>query len=186
MSQYADDAHRSQAEAFMLELGRFAIEFERVCEAMRLTAISIFHSEGLKHQGLAQVVIGDTASAELQQLVGALFAELRARFSDEDRKAVKNLLKEVKELTERRNDVLHSAWHLGNAAREVELMAIAIRPTTAQNKGAVAEHHGLTTSFLCELSERSRRLQLLLARLSPASSAKGSLLRLNSPNRNEA
>lgn len=165
MTQYADDVHRAQAEAFMLEIGRFAIEFERVCEAMRYTAIAIFYAEGLRHQGLAEVVIGDTASADLQQLVGALFSELRAKFNDDDRKAVKNLLKDVKELTERRNEVLHSAWRLGSAAREFEMMAVATRPTTAQNKGAVPQSHGLTTGFLVELSERARRIQLLLDKL---------------------
>lgn len=165
MSPYKDDAHRAQAEEFMLELGRFAIEFERVCEAMRHTVMAIFHSEGLTHQGLSQVVIGDKASAELQLLVGALFSELRAGFDDGDRKAVRGLLKEVKELTEQRNDVLHTAWHLGEGAREFELMAVAIRPTAGQTKGAVHEHHGLTASYLRELSERAMKLQVLLARL---------------------
>jgi len=164
-SPYADDEHRAQAEEFMLELGRFAIEFERVCEAMGHTVLSIFHSEGLKHQGLAQVVIGGKASAELQVLVGALFSELRARFTGEDRTAVRKLLSDVKDLTERRNDVLHTAWQLGTAAREFELMAVAIRPTTAQTKGAVPKLHGLSASYLRTLSQRARELQVYISRV---------------------
>ena len=87
-SEFADDEHRTQAEEFMLELGRFAVAFERVCEAMRHTVLLIFQSEGLQHEGLAQVVIGDKGSAELQLLVGALFTELRSRTDDADQMAV--------------------------------------------------------------------------------------------------
>ena len=173
MSQYKDDAHRAQAEEFMLELGRFAIEFERVCEAMRHTTIIIFHSEGLKHQGLSQVVIGGKASAELQVLVGALFSELRARFDDDDRKAVRLVLKDIKELTESRNEVLHTAWQFGQGTREFEMRAVAIRPTTAQNKGAVPEPHGLTPSYLRELSQFAKKQQVMLARLQPCILQKG-------------
>ena len=157
----------------MLELGHFAIEFERVCEAMRYAVIVIFHSEGLKHQGLSQVVIGGKASAELQVLLGALFSELRTRFDNDDRKAVRLVLKEVKDLTERRNQVLHTAWHFGVGAREFELMAVAIRPATAQNKGAVPEHHGMTPSYLRELSQFAKKQQVMLARLQTCILQKG-------------
>lgn len=70
----------------------------------------IFQSEGLKHQGLSQVIIGDKGSAELQVMLGALVAELYARTDDEDRLAVHNLLGEVMALTEQRNVVILSAW----------------------------------------------------------------------------
>lgn len=73
LSEFANDEHRAQAEEFLLEHGRFCIAFERVCEAMRYAILWIFQSEGLKHQGLAQVVIGDKSSAELQVILGALF-----------------------------------------------------------------------------------------------------------------
>ena len=70
-SEFADHKHRAQAEELLLELGRFAVAFERVCEGMRHAVLCIFESEGLLHQRLAQVVIGDKASAELQVLLGA-------------------------------------------------------------------------------------------------------------------
>jgi len=79
VSEFSGEKHRAQADEFMLELGRFGIAFERVCEGMRSVILDIFRSEGLKHQGLSQVVVGDKASAELQVLLGALFSELRAR-----------------------------------------------------------------------------------------------------------
>ena len=165
LSEFADEQHRVQAEEFLLDFGRFAIAFERVCEGMRYAVLAIFKSEGLKHQGLSQVVIGDKASAELQLLLGALFSELGHRTDDADIKAVQAMLKEVKELTEARNVVIHSAWRFGNNAAFAELYATSIRPRTKQNKGAVPEVQGISASYLRELIQRSTELQVKLQRL---------------------
>ena len=164
-SEFADDKHQAQAEEFLLEVGRFAVAFERVCEAMRINIQFIFQSEGLTHRGLSQVVIGDKASAELQILLGALFSELRAKNDDEDRKAVQSLLNEVISLTEKRNLVLHSAWRFGKNAAYAELYATTIRPRTKQKKGAVPELHGLSASYLRELTKEATSLQARLQRL---------------------
>jgi hypothetical protein len=164
-SEFADDQHQAQAEEFMLEFGRFGIAFERVCEGMRSAIIDIFHSEGLKHQGLSQVVIGDKASAELQVLLGALFTELRARTDEDDQKAVRELLKEVKELTEARNTVIHSAWQFGRNAAFAEMYATSVRPRTKQTKGAVPELHGVSANYLRQLTDRCKQLQIQLRRV---------------------
>lgn len=149
----------------MLELGRFGIAFERVCEGMRSVILDIFQSEGLKHQGLSQVVVGDKGSAELQILLGALFTELRSRTDDTDQKAVRDLLKEVKELTEARNMVIHSAWQFGRNAAFAEMYATSIRPRTKQTKGAVPELHGLSASYLRALTETCKKLQVQFRRV---------------------
>jgi len=166
-SEFADDKHRAQAEALLLEIGRFAVAFERMCEAMRNVIMLIFYTEGLANPGLAQVVVGDKASAELQVLLGALFAELRARYDDEDRRVVQSLLKEVKELTEERNIVIHSAWQFGRNSAFAELYATTVRPRTKQNKGAVPELHGLSAKYIRELTGRCKAAQVKLQRLEP-------------------
>jgi len=172
-SEFSDDEHKAQAEELLLELGRFGVAFERVCEGMRHAVLSIFHSEGLQHQGLAQVVIGDKASAELQVLLGALFSELRSRADEADMKAVQALLKDVKELTEERNVVIHSAWRFGQNAAFAELYATTIRPRTKQTKGAVPEVHGISAQYLRRLTKRSSALQVKLHRLQYALLQKG-------------
>lgn len=164
-SEFADDDHRVQAEEFMRELGRFAIAFERMCEAMRHTVLYILQSEGLAHQGLGQVVIGDKGSGELQLLVGALFTELRSRTDATDQKAVQAVLKEVDSLTEARNLVVHGAWRFGKNAAYAEFYANTIRPRTKKTKGAVPELHGVSAPYLRELTERSKALQVKLQRL---------------------
>lgn len=164
-SEFADDEHRAQAEELLLELGRFAVAFERVCEAMRQAIVMIFRSEGLTHQNLAGVIVGDKASAELQVLLGALFSELRARNDAADFKAVHDLLRDVKQLTEERNTVIHTAWRFGNSATIGELYASAIRPRTKQKQGAVDEVWGMSASYLRRLICRSVELQAKLQRL---------------------
>lgn len=164
-SEFSCDKHRAQAEELLLDLGRFAVAFERMCEAMRDAIIVIFQSEGLQHQGLAQVVIGDKGSGELQILLGALFAELRTQTDVEDQKAVQSVLKEVKTLTEERNVVIHSAWRFGQNAVFAGLNATTIRPRSKQSKGAVPEIHGISASYLRQLTERSNVLQVKLQRI---------------------
>ncbi|WP_147328312.1 hypothetical protein [Duganella sp. BJB475] len=164
-SEFADDKHRQQAEELLLEHGRFCVAFERVCEAMRHSIILIFLSQGLTHEGLAQVVIGDKGSAELQILLGALFSELRSTYNDSDNRAVQGLLREVMDLTEARNLVIHSAWRFGKNAAFAELYATTIRPRTKQKKGAVPEIHGVSAKYLCELTACANALELKLKKL---------------------
>lgn len=164
-SEFANSEHRTQAEEFLLELGRFAVAFERVCEGMRNVILTIFHSEGLKHQGLSQVVVGEKTSAELQVLLGALFAELRSRTDEEDRKAVHGLIMDVKNLTEQRNRVIHSAWRFGSNAAFAELYATAIRHRAKLKRGAVPEIQGLSAQYLRELVAKATALQVKLGRL---------------------
>ena len=168
VSEFSSVEHRAQAEELLLEFGRFGVAFERVCEGMRHAILLIFVSEGLQNQGLAQVVIGDKASAELQVLLGALFVELRARTDDADSKAVQTLLKEVKALTEERNVVIHSAWRFGNSAAYSELYATTVRPRTKQNKGAIPEIHGISAQYLRQLTGRSNTLETELGSLRDA------------------
>lgn len=113
---------------------------------------------------MEQVIIGDTSSAELQVLLGALCSHL-PELDAADSAAVKALLKDIKELTEQRNVVVHSAWCFGSAASEIDLHAVVIRQRTKQNTGAVPEIHGLSASYLDELGMKLTAVQVKLHRL---------------------
>lgn len=164
-SEFRNDAHRAQAEELLLELGSFIVAFERVCECMRSTIIQIFHSEGLQHQGLSQVIVGDKASAELQILLGALFSELSTTTDTADQQAVHDLLAEIKKLTGVRNRVAHSAWRFGNNAAMGELYATSNRPRTKQKMGAVSELQGISAQYLRSLTKSASAIQVKLQRL---------------------
>jgi hypothetical protein len=163
-SEYNDDNHREQAEEILLTFARFTVQFEIVCEAMRMAIMFALRSQGLKNQGMEQVIVGDTVSSELQLLLGALCSHIPG-WDDADRLAVKQLLKEVKVLTEERNVVVHSAWRFGDAASEAKLVAVAIRQRTKQNSGAAADVQGVSASYLESLIHRLKACQILLHRL---------------------
>jgi|TARA_Y100001933_G_scaffold248776_1_gene283069 hypothetical protein len=165
-NEYADDEHQKQAEEFIMELGRFVLSFERVCDAMRYIIMFMLRDQGLSNQRMEQVLVGDKAAAELQILLGALFCELPNQDAD-DKKAVKVLLSDIKSMTEIRNVLLHCSWSLGTsaAADDKELHAATVRYRAKQNSGAGTEVRGYTASYVREQSKELTRIQVLLGRL---------------------
>lgn len=164
IKEFADENHQSQAEEFIMELGKFVLAFERVCDAMRYLIMFSLRSQGLKNQGIEQVIVGDKAAAALQVLFGAIYCELPEQ-DELDRKCVKDLLNDFKEITEKRNILLHSSWNLGSGAADPELYAATIRYRAKQNSGSGAEVHGYSASYIRDLSNQLKRIQVLLQRL---------------------
>lgn len=164
IKEFADEKHQNQAEEFIMELGKFVLAFERVCDAMRYLAMFMLRSQGLKNHGMEQVVVGDKAAAELQVLLGAIYCELPGQ-DKADRKCVKEFLKDFKEITKKRNILLHSSWNLGNTSAEKELYAATLRFRAKQNGGSDAEVHGYSASYIRDLSDQLKRIQVLAQRL---------------------
>lgn len=170
--KYADESHKAQAEEFIFELGAFVLAFERMCDVMRYNIMFMLREQGLKNQGMEQAIVGDKAAAELQVLMGALYCELPKQ-DKEDKKAIKGLLKTIKELTEQRNILLHSSWSLGNAAALSEFHAATVRYRAKQNTGADAELHGYSSAYVRELAGKAEQCQVLLQRLQSCIAQKG-------------
>ena len=162
--KYENQKHQDQAEEFILELGKFVLAFEQVCDIMRYNIMFILRSQGLTNQGMEQVVIGDKAAAELQTLLGALFCEIPTQDED-DKESVKNLLKRIKDISQERNILLHCSWNLGDKAADAELYAATVRYRTKQNSGADAEIHGYSASYVQKKRHELKKIQILLARL---------------------
>jgi len=162
--KYADEKHRKQAEEFIMEIGEFVLAFERVCDDMRHTIMLMLRAQGLQNQGMAQVVVDDKASADLQLLMGAIYCELPNQDA-EDKKHVQGLLARIKKVTERRNILLHSAWNFGNQAAYAEMYAATIRLKPGQNKGGSSEIHGYSASYVRDQSRELTKIQVLLRRL---------------------
>lgn len=162
---YKNEKHEEQANEFINELGKFVLSFERVCESMRYAVVFMLQTQGLENQNMAYVIVGDKGSAELQLLVGALFAEMPKQ-DKEDKTIVKALLKRVKEVTEKRNLLLHNSWDLGaSESWGTEILAVATRFRTKQNTGASIEPHGVSPSYLKELRQELSAIHVLLQRL---------------------
>jgi hypothetical protein len=164
IKEFADEKHQNQAEEFIMELGKFVLAFERVCDVMRYLVMFMLRSQGLKNQGMEQVIVGDKAAAELQGLLGAIYCELPGQ-DESDREYVKTLLKDFKEITEKRNILLHCSWNLGETAADPELYAATVRFRARQNSGSGTEVHGYSASYIRDLSNQLKRIQVLAQRL---------------------
>ena len=165
MREYANEKHEMQAKEFIYELGEFVLAFELVCESMRYNIIFMLKSQGLNNQHMAFAIIGDKSSVELQVLLGALYNELPNQ-DEEDRKIVRSLLKRVKDVTEKRNLLLHNSWNFGSLESwGKEILAVATRCRTKQNSGASIEPHGISPSYIRELRRELKEIYLLLQKL---------------------
>lgn len=163
-SEFADERHKEQAEAFLLSLGKFLVAFERVCAAMASLIIFILQRQGLKNQGMAQVIVGDKSVRNLREMLGALFAELPDQDED-DRKSVQDLLGSINELTTKRNILVHSNWDLGAKAAEQEFSVGAFRFRKKQSKGAILGESWTSTPNVNKLIKKAKRAQVRLQRL---------------------
>ena len=162
--EFSDEKHQNQAEDFIMELGKFVLAFEYVCDIMRYLIMFSLRSQGLNNQGIEQVIVGDKAAGELQILLGAIYCELPEQ-DESDRKCIKNLLKDFKEITEKRNILLHSSWNFGSGPTDQKLYAETVRFRAKQNSGSGTEVHGYSASYIRDLSNQLKRVQVLLQRL---------------------
>lgn len=152
--RFADSKHKEQAEEFMSTLGNFVLVFEHICEMMRYCIMAIFEREGLKNKALSAVVVADKTAAGLQEFLGSLYASLRTE-DEEDRKAIKEVLKRIHKLSETRNILVHSTWGFGDKASSSELFAASIHSKAKQSKGLVIEVHGYSASYVRELTRKA-------------------------------
>lgn len=92
-------------------LGRFIVEFEGVCEAMRAASAHIFKTAGLQRPELAEITLAGLTAGPLLDVCVSLTSEA---FSLDDRQISR--LKEIKRraqgLIEKRNRAIHSRWLL--------------------------------------------------------------------------
>jgi hypothetical protein len=168
LSEFADTKHREQAEGFLLSLGKFVLAFERVCAAMRFLVIFVLEKQGL-NQGMAQVIIAkregkDLGARDLQNLLAAVFSELPG-LDEDDRKAVAGLVTSITNLTDERNRLVHSDWHLGVETAENELTAASFRFKASPSRGASIEEHWCSSSEVEEWTRKAKECQVRLQRL---------------------
>jgi len=164
-SEFRDQKHRAQAETFLLALGRFVLAFERVCAAMRILVMLVLRKGGLANQPMAQVIISKPQAKELRDLLGALLLELRD-LDEDDRTAITELIRRVEKLTEERNRLVHSDWHLGVEPAETELTAASYRFKATPSRGACFEELCRCASEIEQQTLEAKSCQVLLQRVS--------------------
>jgi len=165
--QAADIKHEEQIDELMSSLGRFIVEFERVCSAYQHLVIFVLEKNGLQSQSLAKVVIGDKAAAELRVLFSTLYLELSGQDA-EDKKAVKALNNRFEKLTTFRNNLVHADWDLGDEAGEEEVDAILSKYRNKPTKGSERRRIAVTKSLIDSFALEARKQLVLVRRLQVA------------------
>jgi len=101
-----------QTEDLYAAIGHFAVEFEHVCNYLRIIIMTILSKEGLGNEKVMQILLSDLTAEPLRSLVSSLISETQ-QLSEADRKIVSKILTSVQDLTKNRNDVLHGTWFIG-------------------------------------------------------------------------
>lgn len=98
-------------EAILASYGRFCVTFELAVFRLRTLLEAVLRIEGLKNQGVVQVLFANQTAEPLRALLYPLIAQIRT-LTKEESKAINNILTRFQDLIEQRNVVVHSTWFL--------------------------------------------------------------------------
>jgi hypothetical protein len=163
-SEFATDKQEEQGLEFRQQLGSFVIAFERMCEAMQVVIVTVLKVQGLTNDSMAHVLVGDLTSSPLQKLLGGVYSHLDGQ-SEQDRCAVKDLLKEIASITERRNEVLHSVWRFPTSVFEDDIEPVGSKMHVSGKNGADLKHFQYSAADLETFVNDAERCQVKLNRL---------------------
>jgi len=115
MDEDTSKKYEDQTEDLYAALGKFAVEFEHVCNYLRLIIMAILSKEGLDNEKVMQILLADQTAEPLRALMMSLIAETH-KLSETDQNIVNKITNRVQKLTKKRNDVLHGTWFIGWAS----------------------------------------------------------------------
>ena len=136
VSMTQDAQQAAQVAALYTAIGRFAVAFEHVSSALYDAVLFMLSKEGLKNQQVANVILADMTAEPLRSLYAALIGEIRKPVGHE-KAVISNILTRVQNLISKRNDVIHSTWHMDEISSTGELFTTATgHKSKKSNKGA--------------------------------------------------
>ena len=154
-----------QTEDLYAALGRFAVEFEHVCNYLRVIIMTILNKEGLNNEKVMQILLSDQTAEPLRALVGSLIPETQ-KLTGMDKKIVSKILNRVQKLTKTRNDVLHGTWFIGWASvGDDEFTGAPGVKFKKDKKGAATKNFNWKVNDFDLLASEAVELWNLLARL---------------------
>ena len=130
-------AWESDSEVYE-NIGRFCVDFELVCRSMETCIRTILHKEGLKKEAIQEIILAGMTAYPLLTLLQRLIGETLADTSEE--KAISSrLFKELGDLVEERNNLIHAKWFLvGMGTKEEEMEIVALGEKLYANKEGTA------------------------------------------------
>ena len=99
-------------------IGRFCVDFEQFCRSMEACVRNILHSQGLTNESIQTILLAGSTAAPLRALLQNLIGEVIG--TEENRALLSKAFKELQEITEERNDLIHSKWFVYGYVTEEE------------------------------------------------------------------
>ena len=154
-----------QTSELYANIGEFVVKFEHVCNAMRTAITFMLHNQGLKNQQVTSILLAGYTAESLRTLFESLIGEL-IKTNDIEKKIIKNIFSRIKELTEKRNDVVHSTWYIGWGNEHTQDFSEAPGHKLHRNKKGVSlKIFRYKAEDFSKLAEKADKLSSLVMRL---------------------
>jgi hypothetical protein len=165
MVEFDKHKHDEQTEDLYAAIGRFAVEFEHICNYMRIIIGGILCKEGLHNNNVIEILLSDLNAAPLRSLVSSLISET-VTLSESDLRIVTRILNDVQKMTEKRNEVIHATWYIGWMYNEENESKVAPGVKYKKGKSGVAtKRYDWTADDFNNLAQDASKLWGLLADL---------------------
>ena len=114
------ELHARQTAEQYEQIGRFVVEFERICAAIRLGIVFALQRDGLRNQSLAQVLINNKfmSALPLRDAHDAIMTETGARDDPIQKEVLDQASGEFHDLINVRNEIVHGHWMIGWASTD--------------------------------------------------------------------
>ena len=148
------------------QIGRFVVEFEKICSWLRIGIIFLLHRDGLKTQRLAQILIDNKfmTAVPLIDAYDAIITEIGVREDPIQNEVLDQVSREFRALISERNKVVHGHWFIGYARADAQDFSqmVGIKGKPSKKEGMGFQHLPNSAEEIAELVERARSLSQLL------------------------
>ena len=156
---------RQTAEQYE-QIGRFVVEFENACAALRDGIIFSLQRDGLRTQRLAQILIDNRfmTAAPLIRAHEAIMTVSGVRQDPIQMEVLDQVSKQFDELMCERNKIVHGHWFIGDAsADDRDFSKIAgLKGNPSKKAGMSFQHLPTSVEEIADLVERASNLSQLL------------------------
>jgi hypothetical protein len=147
-------------------IGHFSVDFEHVCRSMETCIRNILYQEGLKNEAVQEILLAGMTADPLLTLLQRLVGEILVGTPEE--KAISSrLFKELRDLIETRNELIHAKWFLvGMNVKQEETEIKALGEKLHANKeGTATKNLNLKKEEIEELIGKCREASIRISLL---------------------
>lgn len=157
--------YNEQTDDIYRAIGKFNVRFEQLVFYMGEGISSFLSKNGLNNQQLSNIILADQTAYPIKTMFGAMIFEI-VDLNDNERRIVKNILKQVQDLIDRRNDIVHCTWFVGwTSPSDNNFSDVTGRKLKRGNSGAEVKGFDLTRADFDQLSNDCDSVTTLVNRL---------------------